>query len=330
MQRYIRYSLTLAFSIALTGIASAGAPVVTKYDAHLLEREVRFNITWQSDEPIVKIIASADKEQVVVNEGLDNERNDAGYSGVIDVVVPFNPDNFYNERTHYMNRQSGTMFSQSSTEVYENSMEPYQYAVNYSIQLVDEVNQRSMLVKDKVRRLDPQTALSKGTGRPEQRKHAMTEAVVVDAKDPLKSAVNTAIDLLGKVDAKPKIRDFKVKAYADNRIAFEIMAEDDKGVEQISYEIKSNSGIIAMENSLACSTEKQCSRTTEPIQLNAGTYLVSAIATDGDANRSDKEQRQFTIRAMAASLTPQAVQSQQATPPPTQTDNIPVLSIPGL
>ncbi len=332
MRCFIGCILTLALAVALTGVAAAGAPVITKYDAHLMEREVRFNITWQSDEPVTRIIASADKEQVVVTEGIDNERNDAGYAGVIDVVVPFDPDNYSNEHKFYMNRQSSTPLSQQSTEVYENSQGQYRYAVGYSLQLVDEVNQRSTLMKDKVRRIDTQTGWAKGSGRPEQHRSAMTEAVVVDAKDPLKSAMNTALDLVGKMGSKPKIREFKVKAYADNRTAFEILAEDDKGIEQISYDIRANTGVIVLEDSLACSTEKQCSRTTTPITLNAGTYLVSAIASDGDGNKSDKEQRQFTVQSVHDEAASPSVQSLPLSdnPQPSSREDVPVISVPGL
>lgn len=330
MQILFRFLPALVLALVQFGVATAGGPVITKYDAHLLEREVRLNITWQSDEPIVKIVTSADKEQVVVTEGIDNERNDAGYSGVIDVVVPFNPENFNSEQIRYMNRQSETSSAQHSSEFYESSTGPYQYAVPYSIQLVDEVNQRSMLVKDKLRRFESKIPLSKGFGRTDKRNNQMTEAVVVDARNPLQSAINTAIDLVDKIGSKPKIRNFNIKNYADNRISFEIMAEDDKGVEQISYEIRTNSGLIVLEDSLSCSTEKQCSRTTIPTVFNDGPYFVSAVATDGEANKSEKEQRQFTVRAVALTVAPQTAQSQQETPDSPMEESTPIGNVPGL
>ncbi|UFS71714.1 hypothetical protein LPW11_05850 [Geomonas sp. RF6] len=282
--------------LALSGLAQAGPPVITKYDAHLLEKEVRLNISWQSDEPVTKIIASADKEQVVVTAEIDNDRNDAGYSGTMDLVVPFNPENLYSGRSFYMNQQTSTPTQERSTEIAQNSVTPYQYAISYAIQLVDEVNQRSAMVKDTIRRFEEtRTARGGNLSQSQDQKTTTSGGVTVDVGKLSNAAAQVAQNVLEQISAKPWVKELVVKRYADNRTAFAVSAQDDKGVAGIVIEVRNPQGQIVHEESVECADQKECTKTSNPISLGNGMYKVSVVALDGDGRKSAEKVKEFGV-----------------------------------
>jgi hypothetical protein len=164
-----------------------------------MEKEIRINLAWQSDEQVAKIIVSAGKGQVVIYT-VDNERNESGYSGEVDIVIPAYLYNISGERSMYVNQQSSSAFQQNSMEMYANSGSPSNEAVQYTVQLVDEVNQRSTLLKDNVRRTDLSHSNTVG-----QKPQAISTsgAVIVNVKEVLNSAVNSTIGLLAKNGTAP-------------------------------------------------------------------------------------------------------------------------------
>lgn len=333
---YSTIFMGLLFVLLTAVSAQAGSPVIIRHDAHLMERDIRINIAWQSEEPVVKIIASAGKEQVVVQEGIDNDRNEGGYSGEIDIVLPAYPNKLTGEQSLYMSRQNSSQFQQSSTELYANTTPPYTEVVQYSIQLVDEVNQRSTLLNDKVHRLD-QASSKRNLHGSQQPQQSPMKTVTIDTKDPLNTALNTTIGLIGKIGANPVIKDAKVSFWTENRVSINFNAIDDKGVDKVVFEVRDARGNLAHQDSLLCSSEKQCSQQTDTFVLNTGKYVLTAFAVDTENNNSKKVTVEFQVANSGQQLIEQAPQQMINQPNPQQTapdvsppDDVPVVSIPGL
>ncbi len=107
--------------LVLTGFeAWAKKPEVIRHDAQYLDRQVSLSIEWQSSEPVVSVRVAAGKEVKNIKvDAYDNKRNPQGYSGEVSVALQADP---------LINQES----------------------VPYTIQLVDDVGQRSTLVTGKV------------------------------------------------------------------------------------------------------------------------------------------------------------------------------------
>ena len=267
----------------------AKSPVIIRYDAHLMEKDVRINLAWQSDEPIVKIIASAGKEQVVIVDNIDNERNEGGYSGEIDIVVPAYLYNASGERTLYMSSQSSSVFQQRSTEMYANSSSPHNEAIQYTVQIVDEVNQRSILVKDKVRRIEP--------SRPHEAQKPIQKStintVTINTKDPLNTALNTTIGLAGKIGQTPIVKNVTVKSWTENRVSIGFEATGSKGIDKVAFEVRDARGNVTNQSTISCDSEKSCTKQSEPFPLTKGNYTISVVATDIEKNKSNTIEQEF-------------------------------------
>ena len=286
---YVRYFLIILLNIVtitiIVPLSHAKNPVITRYDAHLMEKDVRINLAWQSDEPIVKIIASAGKEQVIFVDNIENERNDRGYSGQIDIVVPAYLHNVVNEQTLNVNNQNPNTFQHRSSETYDNSVSPQQYTV----QIVDEVNQRSVLIKDKVRRVEP----FKSSGEIKQQPKSTTGMVTVDARDPLTNVLNATIGLVGSIGQTPEVKNVTIKKWTENRISIGFEATGSKGINRVVMEVRDAQGDIAYQNPVYCESEKQCAKQSEPFNLKRGNYIVSLTAVDVENNKSKKIDREI-------------------------------------
>jgi hypothetical protein len=293
---YFKYSIiTILSLLAITIFASAciaKSPVIIRYDAHLMEKDVRINLAWQSDEPIVKIIASAGKEQVVIVDNIENERNNSGYSGEIDIVVPAYLYNVANERTLYMSSQSSSPLQQRSSETYANSVSPQNEAIQYSVQIVDEVNQRSTLIKDKVRRIEPNRAYAESKPQPK----STAGTVNVDTKDPLTTVLNTTIGLVGSIGQTPEVKNVTIKKWTENRVSIGFEATGSKGINRVIMEVRDSQGDIAYQNAVYCDSEKKCTKQSEPFSLKKGNYTASMVAIDVENIKSKtiEKELQFT------------------------------------
>lgn len=309
---YSRYSFITILTLWVVAILAlpvyAANPVIIRHDAHLMEKEVRINLAWQSDEPIVKIIASAGKEQIVITNNIDNERNERGYSGEIDVVVPAYVYNATGERTLYMSSQSSSAFQQRSTEMYANSTSPQNEAIQYTVQIVDEVNQRSVLLKEKVRRIEP--SRPHGGQKPVQKSNIKT--ATINTKDPLNTALNTTIGLAGKIGQTPVVRNVTVKNWTDNRVSIGFEATGSKGINEVAFEVRDANGNVANQSTISCSSEKSCTKQSDPFTLTQGTYTVSIVATDIESNKSKTIEQEFEF-------TENTIASQQTAPQTSQT-----------
>lgn len=328
--RYILPGILVFFVMALLpDPAHSKSPVIIRHDVLIMETEVRLNIAWQSDEPIVKIIAAAGKVQVVVDNDIDNERNDGGYSGVMDIVIPYAPYSASSGETVITRGQR----SQGSLEMSASATTANREMVQYTVQLIDEVNQRSTLLKDLVRRPDPAYALSRRKDpRPLQNSGG---TVVIDTNNPINTAINAAASLIGKIGGAPEIKDVKVKTWTESRFSLAIQSTGDKGIDRVVFEIQNSSGEIVYQGSVYCETQKLCIKESEPFALTAGRYLMSAIASDSDAHNSKKYTFNFTVTGTAISGQQASQIIPLPSPPDTQvpatqssTANNPVLNVP--
>ncbi len=311
--------LTMLTLTMLSQFAEAGSPVIIRHDAHLMEKDIRINLAWQSDEPITKIIVSAGKEQIVL-ENIDNERNESGYNGETNIVVPAYLYSVSGEQSMYMSRQSSSPFQQNSMEMYANSGSPANEVVQYTLQIVDEVNQRSTLLKDKVRREE----LSHNVIRQPPQLKSNTGTVTINAKDPLNTAINTTIGLIGKNGQVPEIKNVKVINWTDNRVSFSFDASDDKGVAKVVYEVRNDRGDITSQNTIECNSEKLCLKQSDPFALNAGSYVLSVIAVDTDNNNSIKREQSLHVQGSSSVVQQPVPQNLQQTiqQPPQQTSPV--------
>ena len=304
---------------------AAKSPIIVRYDAQLMEQSIKINLAWQSDEPVVKIIASAGREQVVVESNIDNERTESGYSGEIDIVIPAYMYNPSGENSVYMSKQSQTRQSsdqtrKSSTEMYENSASIRNEVVQYTVQLIDEVNQRSEMLKDQVQRV--------GTAnlQPRQKSQPLTTAskVDIDVRNPLNNAINTSIGLVGQIGKTPDVKNLSIKNWGDNRVSFSFDATGAKGIDRIVFEVRNSTGEIANQNTISCNSEKQCSRQSEPLNLSSGSYSLYVTAIDIENNSSSKAEKGFQVTSGAVSVqTQQPVQQQVIQPASQQTSTSP-------
>lgn len=268
----------------------AKSPAIIRYDAHLMEKDVRINLAWQSEEPVVKIIASAGKEQITITDNIENERNDRGYSGEIDVVVPAYFHNYENEQTLSRSRESTSTPDRQSTKTYANFVSAQNEVIEYSIQIVDEVNQRSSLIKDKVRRIEPNSAVGMSRTQPK----TTAESVRVDVKDPVSSVLNTTIGLVGSLGQTVEIKNVTINKWSENRVSISFEATGSKAINSVSIEVKNAQGEIVYQSSpISCNSEKQCAKQTDPFFLNPGNYVASVVATDTENNNLKKIEKEF-------------------------------------
>jgi len=295
----------------MTACASAvfaANPVITKHDAQLMEKDVHINLTWQSDEPIVKIIATAGKEQIIITDNIENLRNERGYSGEIDIIVPAYIYNSTNERTLYMSQQSSNPVHQSSSEVYSNYISPQNEAVQYTVQIVDDFNQRSTLLKEKVRRIEPNQQFSEQ--KPVQKS---TNTATVDTKDPLNSVLDTAVGLAGKIGQNPVIKNVKVKTWTENRVSISFEATCTKGLNNVAFEVRDSRGDIANQGTISCDSAKSCTKQSDPFTLTQGKYTVSLVATDIENNKSKTIEQEFLFTGDTSSTQQNNQQNTQQT-----------------
>ena len=300
--------------MVLIPASEAKSPVIVRYDAQLMEQSIKINLAWQSDEPIVKIIASAGREQIVVEKNIDNERTESGYSGEIDIVVPAYVYSAGGENSVYMSRQSSSQAQQSSVEMRANSISQQNEAVQYSVQLVDEVNQRSVLLKDKVRKIEPILPQAVQKAQP----NAVVGTIGIDVKNPVNTAINSTIGLIGNIGQAPDIKNVNVKNWGENRVSFSFEATGAKGIDKIVFEVRDLNGNISNQNTISCNSEKQCSRQSESLSLSPGSYLLSVTATDVENNSSKKVEKGFQVNAGSVSVQTQQPAQQQVTQPSSQ------------
>lgn len=299
-------------TIVLTPPVEAKSPIIIRHDAHLMEKDVKINLAWQSDEPVVKIIVSAGKEQIIIENNIDNERTESGYTGEIDIVIPAFVYSAVGEKSMYVNRQTSSQNQQSNMEMYANSTSPRNEAVQYTVQLIDEVNQRSALLKDKVQRIEPTNPQAGQKTQPK----ATSGMLEIDARNPLNNAINTSIGMVGKIGQAPDIKNVMIKSWSENRVSFSFEATGAKGIDKIVFEVRNSNGDIANQDTISCNSEKQCSRQTESLNLNTGSYTLFVTAIDIENTSSKKAEKGFQVNAGSVSSTTQQPGQQQVTQPP--------------
>jgi len=298
-----------------------------------MENEIRINLAWQSEEPVVKIIVSAGKEQVVIDKNIDNDRNDDGYTGEMDIVVPSAPYAFSSGEQFEMNRQSTKQANQSGSEVRASSASSSREMVQYTVQLIDEVNQRSTLLKDLVRRPDPAYSMS---SRNRTKQLQPTSKVIVEPKDPLNTAINATIGMVGKMGAGPEVKNATAKFWDNNRISIVVEASDSKGVDSVAIEVRDGNGSIVHNDSISCDSAKQCQKETDSFSLANGSYALTAIAANVEQTKSQKYSITFKVANVSTGKQLPGAQQppQSAAPAANQSEpnveNVPVVTRPEL
>jgi len=247
-------------------------------------------------------------------------RNFRWRGGEIDIVVPAYVYSAGGENSVSMSRQSSSQAQQSSMEMHANSTSQQNEAVQYSVQLIDEVNQRSALLKDKVRRIEPTLPQTVQKTQPK----AAIGTIGIDAKNPVNTAINTTIGLVGNIGQLPDVKNVSIKNWSENRVSFSFEATGAKGIDKIVFEVRDSHGNIANQNTILCNSEKQCSRQSESLSLSPGSYSLSVAAMDIENNSSKKVEKGFQVTAGTGSVqTQQPAQQQVMQPASPQTSTTP-------
>jgi len=206
---------------------------------------------------MVKVYAGREPKEIEIDE-YDNRRNPKGYFGETTVVVNLEPG---------VERQ----------------------AVNYVIQLVDDVGQRSRQVSGKVKLV------------------SATSPEAVPLEEPLPEApppeeipsqpgdiVDKLIQVAERHDAAPYMHKVKVNSIDDNKVSFSSKATDDKGLGKVIFRIFDRAGTQVKEQVLT-DLGRVWQGTSKTFTIAAGNYSVVAQAVDTSGSTSREQRENFKI-----------------------------------
>lgn len=257
---YVKVLLIVIF-IFCAGSASyaSSKPDIIQYQATYHDDMLSINLQWQSPNPVVmvKVYAGREPKEIEIDE-YDNRRNPKGYFGETTVVVNLEPG---------VERQ----------------------AVNYVIQLVDDVGQRSRQVSGKVKLV------------------SATSPEAVPLEEPLPEApppeeipsqpgdiVDKLIQVAERHDAAPYMHKVKVNSIDDNKVSFSSKATDDKGLGKVIFRIFDRAGTQVKEQVLT-DLGRVWQGTSKTFTIAAGNYSVVAQAVDTSGSTSREQRENFKI-----------------------------------
>ena len=257
---YVKVLLIVIF-IFCAGSASyaSSKPDIIQYQATYHDDMLSINLQWQSPNPVimVKVYAGREPKEIEIDE-YDNRRNPKGYFGETTVVVNLEPG---------VERQ----------------------AVNYVIQLVDDVGQRSRQVSGKVKLV---SAISQEAIPPEEplSEELPPEEVPSQPGD----IVEKLIQVAERHDAAPYMHKVKVNSIGDNKVSFSSKATDDKGLGKVIFRIFDRAGKKVREQVLTdLGTVWQ--GTSKTFTIAAGNYRVVAQSVDSSGSTSREKSNKFKV-----------------------------------
>jgi hypothetical protein len=257
---YVKVLLTVVF-IFCAGSASyaSSKPDIIQYQATYLDDMLSINLQWQSPNPVVmvKVYAGREPKEIEIDE-YDNRRNPKGYFGETTVVVNLEPG---------VERQS----------------------VNYVIQLVDDVGQRSRQVSGKIKLASatPQEAIPLEEPLPEA---PPPEEIPSQPGD----IVEKLIQVAERHDAAPYMHKIKVTIIGDNKVNFTSKATDDKGLGKVIFRIFDREGKQVKEQ-VVTDLGTVWQGTTQTVTIAAGNYRVVAQAVDTSGSTSREQSEKFKV-----------------------------------
>lgn len=257
---YVKILLIVVF-IFCAGSASyaSSKPDIIQYQATYHDDMLSINLQWQSPNPVVmvKVYAGREPKEIEIDE-YDNRRNPKGYFGETTVVVNLEPG---------VVRQT----------------------VNYIIQLVDDVGQKSRQVSGKIKLV------------------STTSQEVMPLEEPLPEAppveeipsqpadiVDKLIQVADRHDAAPYMHKVKVNIIADNKVSFSSKATDDKGLGKVIFRIFDGAGTKVREQELT-DLGRVWQGTTQTFTIAAGSYRVVAQAVDTSGSTSREQSNTFKV-----------------------------------
>ncbi|HOI72991.1 MAG TPA: hypothetical protein PLO63_02480 [Syntrophales bacterium] len=275
MKRYsaLRLIPLVLALLVLTGFdAWARKPEVIRHDAQYLDRQVSLNIEWQSTDPVVSIRVAAGREVKVIKvDAYDNKRVPQGYSGEVSVALQADP-----------------LINQDS--------------IPYTIQLTDDVGQRSTLVTGKVAVPSAFAAPRVDDwGRDRVVGAGMPAAQQPDMIDKLRQVAQV-------LDAPPFLHDIVVTNPNTGIVTFSTKATDNLGLREINFRIFDSTN-KQVDSQQISATGKLWQGTSKDFSLPPGNYKVIGQAIDSGGSTSPEKSAWFTIG------TPQAAGPQPPQPP---------------
>jgi len=257
---YVKVLLIVIF-IFCAGSASyaSSKPDIIQYQATYHDDMLSINLQWQSPNPVIMVKVYAGREPIEIEiDEYDNRRNPKGYFGETTVVVNLEPG---------VERQ----------------------AVNYVIQLVDDVGQRSRQVSGKVKLASATSpeAVPLEEPLPEE---LPPEEIPSQPGD----IVEKLIQVAERHDAAPYMHKVKVNSIGDNKVSFSSKATDDKGLGKVIFRIFDRTGKKVRAQVLTdLGTVWQ--GTSKTFTIAAGNYRVVAQAVDSSGSTSQEKSNNFKV-----------------------------------
>jgi hypothetical protein len=257
---YVRILLIVVFIFSAGSASYASSkPDIIQYQASYHDDMLSINVQWQSPNPVVmvKVYAGREPKEIEIDE-YDNRRNPKGYVGETTVVVNLEPG---------IERQT----------------------VNYVIQLVDDVGQRSRQVSGKIKLAKAAFAEEVPPEEP-----LPEEPPVEEIPSQPADIVEKLIQVAERHDAAPYMHKIKVNSIGDNKVNFTSKATDDKGLEKVIFRIFDTAGKKIREQVLTdLGTVWQ--GTSKTFTIAAGNYRVVGQAVDTSGSTSSEKSNKFAV-----------------------------------
>lgn len=300
LQRLRIFILAVIAALICTSVFAGSKPEITHHTVQALDRALSFNVQWQSENPVthVKVFAGRGEKDVKIDE-YDNHRNPTGYSGEVSVVIPLDA--------------------------------VFQASVPYQIQLEDDLRQRSDLFSGQAQLpavAAPGMPMMPGVpGVPGMPGVVIAPGVVpggvvavppgqgddnwgkeniragkgqgrTPGTDKSTDMVDKLLQVADRFDTPPSIDAIKVNVLGPENVSFSSVANDDKGLRDITFRVYDSVGNKVGEQVLN-NLGKKWEGSTQPIKITvvgSGNYRVVAQAVDTAGNTSKEQSAIFSMK----------------------------------
>lgn len=286
------------------------APEIIRLDTIMQENEVRVTVTWNSDVPVVKIIASGGKSTMEIEntepDPIINKRTSQGsYTGTksftlqsknVAVVKSYKSEQF---SSHYV-RQGNTSISSAQAV---RSSEPYQEIVVVTVQLVDKyANESNMIRRDVPTVVElaaqpaPPITSAEINMPPTQNVNQNTGQNNAFPQNPQDAVLGIGINAANQILAEPQITLNNVQGL-NGKIVITASATASKPMQKFVFEIMDNqNNNIVFSGTFDCSTGLECkNRRGESSLLQPGIYNVVVTVRDVDGRETTSTSDVITI-----------------------------------
>jgi hypothetical protein len=106
--------------------------------------------------------------------------------------------------------------------------------------------------------------------------------------------IDKVLSVMDRHDTPPSLSDLKVNPFEGNNVTFSTKANDDKGLQQITFRIFDAAGNQVQDQTLS-NLGKIWQGTTKPFNLPPGKYKAIAQAVDTGGNTSPERSATFTV-----------------------------------